>query len=204
MYGKKTFAAVVLSAFFVTAICSTALPAKKKKMEKGLYAIIETTMGTITCRLFEDKTPKTVENFTGLAQGSKKWVDPKTGQQTARRFYDGLIFHRVIPNFMIQGGDPLGNGTGGPGYRFEDEIVPELNFSTPGKLAMANAGPNTNGSQFFITVAPTEWLNGKHTIFGEVIEGQEVVNKIANTPRDARDKPLTDVIIKKITIKKVK
>ncbi|MEW6040326.1 MAG: peptidylprolyl isomerase [Elusimicrobiota bacterium] len=173
-------------------------------MEKGLYAIIETTMGTITCRLFEDKTPKTVENFTGLAQGSKKWVDPKTGQQTARRFYDGLIFHRVIPNFMIQGGDPLGNGTGGPGYRFEDEIVPELNFSTPGKLAMANAGPNTNGSQFFITVAPTEWLNGKHTIFGEVIEGQEVVNKIANTPRDARDKPLTDVIIKKITIKKVK
>jgi peptidyl-prolyl cis-trans isomerase A (cyclophilin A) len=179
---------------------------KRVKLEKGLYAVIETTQGTITCRLFDDKTPKTVENFTGLAEGTKKWTDPRTGQQISKKFYDGLIFHRVIPNFMIQGGDPLGSGTGGPGYRFEDEIAPGLAFDAPGKLAMANAGPNTNGSQFFITVAPTQWLTGKHSIFGEVVEGQDVVKKISEVPRsmDNRDKPLTDVIIKKVVIKRVK
>lgn len=168
----------------------------------GLYAIFDTSSGKIVCRLFEKETPKTVENFLGLAEGTKEFIDPKTGQKTKKRFYDGLIFHRVIPNFMIQGGCPLGNGRGGPGYSFEDELVQNLKFDQPGRLAMANAGSNTNGSQFFITEAATPWLDGHHTIFGQVIEGQDVVHKIATSERGTQDKPVKDIKINRITIKR--
>ncbi len=166
------------------------------------YAIIETNMGTIKLELFPDKAPKTVENFVGLAEGTKMWIHPMTGRKQRTHFYDGLLFHRVIPGFMIQGGDPVGTGNGDPGYRFEDEIVPDLKFDKPGLLAMANAGSNTNGSQFFITVAPTEHLNGKHTIFGHVVEGMDVVNKIANTSRDSNDRPINPVVMQKVTIER--
>ncbi len=174
--------------------------AEQKKLPPGLYAVMETTQGTITLELFEKEAPKTVENFVGLAEGTKEWTDPKTKQKVKRPLYDGVIFHRVIPGFMIQGGDPLGNGTGGPGYQFEDEFSPNLKFDRPGRLAMANAGRNTNGSQFFITEGPTDWLNNRHTIFGQVIEGQDVVKKIVSVPRDERDRPKTDVVIKKVQI----
>ena len=144
-----------------------------------ISATIKTSKGDLVIELFADQTPKTVANFVGLAEGTQPWKDPKTGQVVEnKKFYDGLKFHRIIPDFMIQGGDPLGNGTGGPGYKFEDEIVSGLTFSEPNLLAMANAGPGTNGSQFFITVAPTEWLNGKHTIFGRLVSGQEVLAAI--------------------------
>lgn len=176
---------------------------KEKALQTGLYAVFQTSKGTFTCRLFEKEAPKTVDNFVGLANGSKEWTDPKTGQKVLKKFYDGLVFHRVIPNFMIQGGDPEGTGRGGPGYRFEDECRPELSFDKPGKLAMANAGPNTNGSQFFITTVPTPWLNNKHTIFGEVVEGQKVVEMIASVKKDGRDKPLEAVTIEKVEIRKV-
>ena len=175
-----------------------------KMVEKGLYAAFDTSMGKIVCKLFEKETPVTVSNFVALAEGTKEWVDPKTGKKVKNRFYDGLVFHRVIPNFMIQGGCPLGTGTGGPGYQFEDEIVPSLKFDKPYLLAMANAGPGTNGSQFFITHIPTPWLNGRHTIFGEVIEGKDVVVAIGNVPKGSGDRPTTPVVIKKITIDKVK
>jgi peptidyl-prolyl cis-trans isomerase A (cyclophilin A) len=165
-----------------------------------IFATLETTMGTIEVKLFEDKAPKTVENFVGLAEGTKQWTDPKDGQPKSERFYDGLGFHRVIPDFMIQGGCPLGTGTGGPGYRFEDEFDPGLKFDRPGLLAMANAGPNTNGSQFFITDAPTPHLNQRHTIFGEVTQGLEIVKNIANVPTGPRDNPQTPVVINKLTI----
>jgi peptidyl-prolyl cis-trans isomerase A (cyclophilin A) len=172
----------------------------KKKESKKMYAEFDTTQGKIKIKLFADKAPKTVENFVGLAEGTKEFTDPKTGKKTKHAFYDGLIFHRVIPGFMIQGGDPLGMGTGGPGYRFEDEFDSSLRHSKAGILSMANAGPNTNGSQFFITETATPHLDDKHTIFGEVIEGIEVVHKIANVLRDASDKPKEDVIINKVTI----
>lgn len=182
-------------------------PEKKEpeKREPGLYAIFDTSMGRIVCRLFEDQAPKTVANFVGLANGTKEWTDPKTSRKQKKRFYDGLIFHRVIPNFMIQGGDPLGMGVGGPGYKFEDEVTPALTFDRPGRLAMANSGPNTNGSQFFITHKETPWLNGKHTIFGQVVEGQDVVDRIGNVKTNpANNKPLTNVVMKKVTIQRVK
>jgi peptidyl-prolyl cis-trans isomerase A (cyclophilin A) len=172
-------------------------------LKPGLYAVFDTTLGEITCRLFPDKAPKTVENFTGLAKGTKEFVDPKTRQRVKRLFYDGLIFHRVIPNFMIQSGCPLGSGTGGPGYKFEDEFSPHLKFDRAGKLAMANAGPNTNGSQFFITVATTDWLNDHHTIFGEVVKGQDVVEKISRVPRDRSDRPTTPVVMRAVRILEV-
>lgn len=176
---------------------------KGKPLQTGLYAVFQTNKGAFTCRLFEKEAPKTVDNFVGLANGTKEWTDPKTGKKVQKRFYDGLIFHRVIPKFMIQGGDPEGTGRGGPGYRFEDECRPDLIFDKPGKLAMANAGPNTNGSQFFITTVPTPWLNNKHTIFGEVVEGQNVIEIIEAVKKDQRDKPLEDVVIEKLEIKKV-
>ena len=163
-------------------------------------ATLKTNVGAIGLELYEDDAPKTVANFVGLADGTKEWTDPKTGQKVKKPFYDGLIFHRVIADFMIQGGDPLGTGIGGPGYKFEDEFNSALKFDRPGLLAMANAGPNTNGSQFFITDAPTDWLNNKHTIFGEVTEGLDVVKKIARVPKGPGDRPVTPVVITKLTI----
>jgi peptidyl-prolyl cis-trans isomerase A (cyclophilin A) len=169
-----------------------------------MYATFETTEGTIVCRLFEKDAPKTVANFVDLADGKREWKHPATGKKSNDRLYDGTIFHRVIPDFMLQGGDPQGTGTGGPGYQFEDETKGSPHkFDKPGKLAMANAGPNTNGSQFFITVVPTDWLTGKHTIFGEVVEGQDVVNKITKVARGRNDRPNKDVVLKKVTIETV-
>ncbi len=171
--------------------------------QPGTYAVLETSEGTIVCRLFEKEAPKTVQNFVELAEGKREWTHPVTHQKSSNRLYDGTIFHRVIPNFMIQGGDPAGSGFGGPGYRFEDETKGSpYQFDKPGKLAMANAGPNTNGSQFFITVAATPWLTGNHTIFGEVVEGMEVVNKIVGLPRNPQDKPLKDVKVNAVKIER--
>ncbi len=169
----------------------------------GTYAVFETSEGTIVCRLFEKDAPKTVANFIELAEGAREWTHPATHKKSKDRLYDGTIFHRVIPDFMIQGGDPEGTGRGGPGYQFEDETKGSPHkFDKPGKLAMANAGPNTNGSQFFVTVVPTTWLTGKHTIFGEVVEGQDVVDKIANLPRGRNDRPTKDVVLKKVTVER--
>jgi len=148
-------------------------------MAQDLYAVFHTTMGDIVLKLLPDRAPRTVENFVGLAEGAREWTDPKTREKVKRPLYDGTVFHRVIPDFMIQGGDPLGTGTGGPGYKFEDEIGPQNRFDRPGLLAMANSGPNTNGSQFFITEVPTPWLDKGHTIFGEVVKGADLVPKIA-------------------------
>ena len=159
-------------------------------------------MGDVIVELFPNHAPKTVANFVELASGKREWVDPVTGEKTSKNLYDGTVFHRVIANFMIQGGDPLGNGTGGPGYRFADEFHPELNFDRPYLLAMANSGPGTNGSQFFITVAPTAWLNRKHSIFGEVKDAasQAVVDKIATTKTGAGDRPVQAVVIESVTV----
>ena len=162
-------------------------------------AIIKTSLGSITCELFTKEAPNTVANFVGLATGTKEFKDPKTGAMVKRPFYDGLIFHRVIAGFMIQGGDPLGNGTGGPGYQFNNENT-LASFSKPGVLAMANAGPNTNGSQFFITVAPTPSLEGGYNVFGQVISGQDVADKISKVPTNPQDKPVTPIVIESITI----
>ncbi len=150
-------------------------------MAEAIQATFQTSLGDIVVKLLPEKAPKTVANFVGLAEGTREWKDPRTGQPVKRPLYDGTVFHRVIPDFMIQGGDPLGTGTGGPGYRFEDEIGPDNRFDRPGLLAMANAGPNTNGSQFFITEVPTRHLDRGHTIFGEVVQGLELVRKIALT-----------------------
>jgi len=169
-----------------------------------MYATFETTEGTIVSRLFDKDAPKTVANFVELAEGKREWKHPSTGKKSNDRLYDGTIFHRVIPEFMVQGGDPQGTGTGGPGYQFEDETKGSPHkFDKPGKLAMANAGPNTNGSQFFITVVPTTWLTGKHTIFGEVVEGQDIVDKITKVARGRNDRPNKDVVLKKVTIETV-
>lgn len=169
-------------------------------------ATLHTNHGDITLNLFGNHAPKTVENFVGLATGSKEWTDPTTGRPTNKPLYDGVIFHRIIPQFMLQGGDPLGKGIGGPGYQFDDEIHPELSFAEPYVLAMANAGiqmgRGTNGSQFFITTAPTPWLQGKHTIFGEVADdaSKRVVDEIEGVATDGRDKPLEDVVIQGVDV----
>jgi peptidyl-prolyl cis-trans isomerase A (cyclophilin A) len=165
-----------------------------------VYATLKTGMGDIVIQLFENKAPKTVANFVELATGSKEWTDPKTNEKVKRPLYNGTVFHRVIPGFMIQGGDPLGNGTGGPGYRFEDEFHPDLKHSKSGILSMANAGPNTNGSQFFITHKATPWLDGRHSVFGEVVKGQNVVDAIGNAPRDFRDRPIKEIVLQEIVI----
>jgi len=167
----------------------------------GTYARFSTTEGEFTARLFEDRAPLTVANFTGLAEGTK---DPATGKPgQSKPFYDSLVFHRVIEGFMIQGGDPQGNGRGGPGYTFGDEFGSKLVFDRAGLLAMANRGPNTNGSQFFITLAPAEWLNNKHTIFGEVIEGLDIVKKIGTVRTGPGDRPVTPVVVNTLTILRV-
>jgi peptidyl-prolyl cis-trans isomerase A (cyclophilin A) len=161
-----------------------------------------TSAGNFTVRLFDDKAPKTVANFVGLAEGTREWTDPKTRQKVTRPFYDGLIFHRVIADFMIQGGCPMGNGMGGPGYQFADEFGPGLKHDRPGLLSMANAGPNTNGSQFFITLVPTPWLDNRHAIFGEVVEGMDVIGVIGTTKTGVQDRPVKDIVISTVAIEK--
>jgi len=193
-------AALLLS---LSAVAAAPAPKFMKMAREGkdLYATLRTNQGDIVVRLFARDAPITVENFVGLATGEKEWTDPRTQQKvTGKPLYGGVIFHRVIPNFMIQGGDPLGQGTGDPGYRFQDEFQSGRKFDKVGLLAMANAGPNTNGSQFFITTSTPTYLNNRHTIFGEVISGYEVAVAISNVPRGPRDRPNADVVIKTITV----
>ena len=171
--------------------------------EPGVYITFETSMGRIICRLFEKQAPKTVENFIALAEGRREFLDGSTGGKVTRPFYNKLKFHRVIPEFMIQGGCPRGDGTGGPGYTFGDEFHPNLRHDRPGILSMANSGPNTNGSQFFITVVPTPWLNNRHTVFGCVVEGQDIAKRISEIPRDAQEGPRTPVVLESVIIERV-
>jgi peptidyl-prolyl cis-trans isomerase A (cyclophilin A) len=167
----------------------------------SMTATFDTSRGTFKVRLLPEHAPITVKNFVELATGHREWTDPRDGQRKAEPLYDGTVFHRVIPDFMIQGGDPKGTGTGGPGYQFEDEFPPGApSLERPGLLAMANAGPDTNGSQFFVTVASTPWLTGKHTVFGEVVEGMDVVDSISTVDRDARDRPATPVVLERVQI----
>lgn len=192
--------------FCLVVLAILTLPALAEEKPSGpprtTFAVIDTTMGTLRCRLFPKEAPKAVANFIGLADGSKDWKDPATGEtRHGVPFYNGTIFHRVIPNFMIQGGDRLGTGTGDAGYKFDDEIVHSLTFDRPGRLAMANSGPNTNGSQFFITERATPWLNGHYTIFGQCDDASvSVVLKIAHTPSDGHDKPKTEIRINRVAI----
>ncbi|MCA9562293.1 MAG: peptidylprolyl isomerase [Myxococcales bacterium] len=165
-----------------------------------LRARFVTSMGTMVAELYEHRAPNTVANFVGLALGTKSYVDPRTGKPGSSPYYDGILFHRVIPNFMVQCGDPTATGTGGPGFRFKDEFHKELRHTGPGVLSMANAGPNTNGSQFFITEGPTPHLDNRHSVFGRVIEGVDLIGKIARVPTDGRDKPLTPVVLEKVEI----
>jgi peptidyl-prolyl cis-trans isomerase A (cyclophilin A) len=174
------------------------------ELTKGMYAIFNTSEGKITVRLFPEQAPITVANFTDLAEGKREWTHPVTGIKSSSKLYDGTVFHRVIKDFMVQGGDPAGTGMGGPGYRFQDETKGSPHrFDKAGKLAMANAGPGTNGSQFFITTVATEWLTGKHTIFGEVIEGQDIAEKITNVPRTSQDKPHKPVVLESVVIERI-
>jgi peptidyl-prolyl cis-trans isomerase A (cyclophilin A) len=169
----------------------------------GTYARFDTTEGAFTVHLFEQVVPRTVENFVGLAEGTKQWSDPRTNQKVTTPYYDGTIFHRVIDGFMIQGGDPLGQGIGGPGYNFADEFHPKLKHERPGLLSMANRGPNTNGGQFFITLVPTPWLDNKHSVFGAIVEGMDVVTKIGNTQTSKPgDRPLKPITIQSLTIER--
>jgi peptidyl-prolyl cis-trans isomerase A (cyclophilin A) len=198
---------IYILAFVLTAYSFHSKAAEKKTTKEGkgkdMIAVFETNKGTFKVKLFNEKAPKTVETFVGLADGTREWTDPKSGNKVKKPFYDGLKFHRVIPNFMIQGGDPLGTGTGGPGFRFEDEFPAGApKHDKPGILSMANAGPNTNGSQFFVTVAATPWLDGKHTVFGEVIEGMDVVTNISKVKTGAMDRPAEDVVINHLKIQK--
>ena len=196
--------------FFMSACAVLEQNTKKDKERENmasaekLYATFDTSMGKIVCELFPTEAPETVKNFMGLAEGTKEWIDPKTGEKVKKPFYDGLIFHRVLDDFMVQCGCPNGIGNGGPGYRFKDEFNAKLKFDKPGVLAMANSGPNTNGSQFFITHVPTDWLNNKHTIFGQVIEGQDVVNAMGKVEKNNAGKPVKAVVLKKVTISKEK
>ena len=173
-------------------------------MAEQLIATLKTNKGDIAIELFPNHAPKTVDNFVGLAEGTKDWKDPKTGKPSNERFYDGLGFHRIIANFMLQGGCPLGTGTGGPGFEFADEFHPDLSFNKPYLLAMANAGPGTNGSQFFITTIPTDWLNRKHTIFGEVLDedSRKVVDAIEAVPTGRGDQPIEPVVINSVEIER--
>ena len=168
----------------------------------SVHAEFVTSEGNFTIRLHDQEAPKTVENFIGLAEGTREWTDPRTNKKVTRPYYDGVIFHRVINGFMIQGGDPLGQGIGGPGYTFADEFHPALRHSKAGILSMANRGPNTNGGQFFITLGPTPHLDDRHSVFGEVIEGMDVIKKIGATPTGERDRPIKDVVIETVKIKR--
>jgi len=169
----------------------------------AVYAEFVTSEGNFTIRLFDQEVPNTVANFVGLAEGTKEWTDPRTNKKVTQPYYDGIVFHRVIDGFMIQGGDPLGQGTGGPGYTFADEFNPTLRHDKSGKLSMANRGPNTNGGQFFITLAPTPWLDNKHSIFGEVVEGMDVVNKIGGVATSKPgDRPLKPITVESVTIER--
>jgi peptidyl-prolyl cis-trans isomerase A (cyclophilin A) len=172
-------------------------------LSPGTYARFSTTEGEFVAKLFDQEAPDTVRNFVGLAEGTREWIDPRTREKRTSNFYDGLIFHRVIDGFMIQGGCPLGSGTGGPGYRFADEFHPALRHGRAGILSMANAGPNTNGSQFFVTLAPTPHLDNRHSVFGEVVEGMDVVRRIGKVPTGRQDRPVTDVVMKTVTIERV-
>ena len=166
----------------------------------AVHAQFITSEGNFTIRLYDQEAPKTVENFVGLAEGTKEWTDPRTNRKVKTPYYDGVIFHRVIDGFMIQGGDPLGQGIGGPGYNFADEFHPKLRHNKAGILSMANRGPNTNGGQFFITLGPTPHLDDRHSVFGEVVEGMDVVRKIGSTATGDRDRPLKDIVIQSVTI----
>ena len=168
----------------------------------GTYAQFVTSEGNFTVRLFDQEAPKTVENFVGLAEGTKQWTDPRSSQKVTKPYYDGVIFHRVIDGFMIQSGDPLGQGIGGPGYNFNDEFHPKLRHSKAGILSMANRGPNTNGGQFFITLGPTPHLDDRHSVFGEVTEGMDVVRKIGSTQTGAQDRPVKPIVIQTIKIER--
>ena len=168
----------------------------------AVYADFNTSEGNFTIRLFDKEAPNTVANFVGLAEGTKEWTDPRTNQKSTQPFYDGIIFHRVIDGFMIQGGDPLGQGVGGPGYKFADEFHPSLRHNRPGILSMDNAGPNSNGSQFFITLVPTPHLDNRHSVFGEVIEGMDVVQKIGKARTGPRDRPVNDIVIQSVKIRR--
>jgi peptidyl-prolyl cis-trans isomerase A (cyclophilin A) len=168
-----------------------------------LLAHFTTSEGNFTARLFDAETPNTVANFTGLADGSKEWTDPRSGKKVKQPYFDGTVFHRVIDGFMIQGGDPLGQGTGGPGFTFADEFHPKLRHSKAGILSMANRGPNTNGGQFFITLAATPWLDDKHSVFGEIVEGMDVITKIGGTATSKPgDRPVKPITVQKVTIEK--
>ena len=192
---------ILIFSLFMMILCIGNGGAQEKKTP--VYATLATSMGDIVIQLYEDKAPKTVANFAALADGSKEWTDPRGGKKMKAPLYNGTIFHRVIDGFMIQGGDPLGQGTGGPGYKFEDEFHPKLRHAKAGILSMANSGPNTNGSQFFITLAETSWLDNKHSVFGEVVSGMDVATKIGGcTTSKPGDRPLKPITVQSITIER--
>ena len=196
--------ALVFLSLFVAAFGAPHVAVQKgdTAVTSGTFAVFNTTEGSFTVRLFAEEVPKTVENFVGLATGTKEWTDPRSNKKVKQPYYDGIIFHRVIEGFMIQGGDPLGQGIGGPGYNFPDEFHPKLRHNKAGILSMANRGPNTNGGQFFITLGPTPHLDDRHSVFGEVVEGMDVIKKIGSTPTDGRDRPVKDVVITSVKIEK--
>jgi peptidyl-prolyl cis-trans isomerase A (cyclophilin A) len=204
---NRKFSLLALAGTVLAVAVYLAPSALAQKRKPGTYATFDTSMGKIVCELYEKEAPETVANFIGLAEGTKEYTDPKTGEKKKGHYYDGTPFHRVIPDFMIQGGDPTGTGTGGPGYKFKNEVSPNINFDKPGRLAMANSGPNTNGSQFFITEGPVGLAAKDYTIFGQVIEGLDVVKQIARVPKDPTSregsKPAKPVLLQKLTIERV-
>jgi peptidyl-prolyl cis-trans isomerase A (cyclophilin A) len=207
---NKKFSLVICSTFVLVVAAASAPSALAQKRKPGVYATLQTDQGTIVCELYEKEAPVTVKNFIDLAEGNKEYKDPKTGAMKKGHYYDGTVFHRVIPGFMIQGGDPTGTGRGDPGYKFKNEVSPNLNFDKEGRLAMANAGRDTNGSQFFITDAPVGLSAADYTIFGQVIEGQDVVKKIARVPAGPKSpsdpegsRPVKLPVVQKVTIERV-
>ena len=194
--------ALLLLVVAATGVHRTAVKKGDAAVPTGTYALFTTSEGNFTVRLFDQEAPKTVENFVGLADGTKEWTDPRTNRKVKQPYYNGIVFHRVIDGFMIQGGDPLGQGIGGPGYTFADEFHPKLRHNKAGLLSMANRGPNTNGGQFFITLGPTPHLDDRHSIFGEVVDGMDVVRTIGSTKTDANDRPLKEVVITSVKIER--